>query len=171
MADVVVGDNNLNKPSRFSFIKKNKWQLFVILIFIIIAVATFFVFFNKNDSKYSVGQGRINTKSYNSKQKELKDQLKIGATDQEKTDIYFKLMSEALQNNNITDATVYANDIKNVSGKSDTFYASMAYISEAKNDKAQAIQYWQKAIDVLDPNIEGYNLIKNDYQISINELK
>ena len=48
MADVVVGDNNLNKPSRFSFIKKHKWQLLIIAGLLIVAGTAAYLLTPKN---------------------------------------------------------------------------------------------------------------------------
>ena len=68
-------------------------------------------------------------------------------------------------------AKQYAQEAQKVSQESHVPYVALAHIAEAQREKTKAQQYWQQAIDKLNPNIVGYELMLRDYKTSLEALK
>ncbi len=95
-----------------------------------------------------------------------------GAGDQQTTlGIYYQQSALALKFKRYDDAKKYAEQAKTLAPKSPTPYVALAQLAQAQGDKSAARQYWQQAIAQLDPASPTYNLIKRDYQSSLDSLK
>lgn len=164
MADVVVSGKPKNtKKLAFIFIA-------IFCVFLIFLVT--FAFINSHNNTRDKNKAKaVARQNYINKQSVLNNRLKSTSNNEDRTNIYFEQVSEALKAGKVVDAENYAKSIKNSTNSSQSYNVAMAYISEAKKDKKQAISYWQQAINSLDSNLEEYNLIKNDYQININRLR
>ena len=88
-----------------------------------------------------------------------------------KLNTYFYMSALAMRFKDYGNAILYANEAKLIDSKSTTAYVALAQIYTAEGNKTSAKQYWQQAINHLDPNQPGYNLIKLDYENSIASLK
>jgi Na+-transporting methylmalonyl-CoA/oxaloacetate decarboxylase gamma subunit len=144
----------------------SKAKVFLILIILIIAsilLATLLVTANKKSSP--------SYKKYTQIQSKNDKQFQEAKNNDDKDFILSLQVNEAIKAGNIKDAEKYVKKIKDTSGEGETYFVNQAYLAQAKKDKAKAIFYWQKAINSLKPERSGYNLIKNDYQLNINELK
>lgn len=95
-----------------------------------------------------------------------------GATDTSaKIAIYYQQAAVAIQFKKYGDAKNYADDIKQLSPDAPDSYVVLAQLAQAQNNIPQAKQYWQQAIDHVNPNTPGSTMIKSDYTNQRDALK
>ncbi len=112
-----------------------------------------------------------NSNQYQAAMQVYKQELTDTNSSSSKLNIYFMMSALALRFNDYSNARLYANEAKLLVPKSSDPYVSLAQLATAEGNASAAKQYWQEAINNLDPNQPGYNLIKEDYQRSMAELK
>lgn len=117
-------------------------------------------------AQYLADQGK-----YVAAEKVWQEQLANAKDQQTKLGIYYQQASLASRFKHYDDAKKYAEEAKQLAPNSSTSYVALAHMAESQGDKVAAKQYWQQAINHLDPNALGYNLILRDYQSSLDSLK
>lgn len=108
---------------------------------------------------------------YKIAEKIWQDELSKTTDTPTKLSLYFLQSALAVKFKNYNDAKKYATEALVLSPKSSTPYVSLAQMAQAQGDKAAARQYWQQAINLIDPNDPAANLIKIDYQYNLDKLK
>jgi tetratricopeptide (TPR) repeat protein len=99
------------------------------------------------------------------------DQLGKVTTVKEKLNIYYQQSALGLRFKHYDEAKEFAEKAMKLSPNSPTAYVALAHIAEAEDNKDQAKSYWEKAIAHLSPSTPGYDLIKRDYQASLDALE
>lgn len=88
-----------------------------------------------------------------------------------KLGIYYQQVQVAIKFKRYDDAKDYAASAMKLDSKSYLPYAAYADIAIAQGDHADAKKYLQQTIDHIDPNLDGANLIKRDYQTKLDSLQ
>ena len=101
---------------------------------------------------------------YKAAQGVWKGQLKGAKTTADKVGVYYQQSALALKTKHYEDAKKYAEQAKKLAPHSNVPYAALAELAEAQGDKKTAKTNWQLAIDNLDPNTPGANLILLGYK-------
>ncbi len=108
---------------------------------------------------------------YKLAEKVWQDQLAKTSDTPTQLSIYYMQSSVALKFKKYTDAQKYATQALKLAPTSSTAYVSLAQLAQAQGDKTSAKIFWQQAIKNIDPKNPASNLIKIDYQASLDALK
>lgn len=181
-SDVQLGtDNNVKlKPNRP--ISKKALFLLTGLFLVIVILFSQYVIKRYNQEKaisaipkgLSTQQKAIylsDKNNYEAAQTVWNKQLESSNSKTDKLNVYYQQSAIALKFGKYNDANKYANKAEQIDSNSATAYVAFAHIAEKQGDVEKARDYWRQAITKLDPNAPGYNLIKRDYQESLNSLK
>lgn len=118
------------------------------------------------DYQYLASQGK-----YASAEQVLEQQLAKTNNVNDELTIYYQQSALAVSFKKYSDAEKYANEAKKLAPDSPIPYVSLAQLAKAQGDTAVSKQDWQQAITNLNPNVSGYNLIKQEYQTSLDNLQ
>lgn len=166
--------------SSFRKFLRSVYALGVVIIIIILASIYLVSTQNKNDSTANLPKGTSESQKatyesdhgrYSLAEQAWQAQIKSSSTTQDKLNIYFEEASTAIQFKKYSDARNYANEALSLDPNSSIPYVALANIALASGNKAQAKQYWQQAINKLNPNSPGYNITLNEYTYSLESIK
>jgi len=156
----------------------------VMLVLIVLAIILAIIFANRRSANYeppvtppkgiTSSQKAIfeeNHGQYANAEQAWQSQLSSTSTTEDKLNIYFEQSSTALQFKKYQDATNYANQAMSLNPNSSIPYVALANISMEEGNNAQAKQYWQQAINKLNPNDPGYNIMLEEYTQSLESIK
>lgn len=108
---------------------------------------------------------------YQSAEQSWQKKLASTTNASDKVAIYYQQSALAVQFKKYADAKKYADEALSLSPDSPGPYAALAQLAEAQNNIPLAKQYWQQAINHVNTNMPGYNIIQSDYKSHLDALK
>ena len=108
---------------------------------------------------------------YAEAQQVWQQQLTSTSNTQTKLGILYQLSALALEYNHYSVALKYANEADRLSPNSPAPFVAYAQLATQQRNYAAAKQYWQDAIDRLNPNTSYYNITKYEYQSAMDSLQ
>ncbi len=188
--DGKIGSSSLVKvgavKSKFNVFSKARWSSlisqhkFVSLLCIVVLLVGFTTTYLVIRNRVKLPPGLTTDQQYNyladhhdykGAEKILEKKLQSAKTKSDKVAIYSKQSALALKFDDIKAAKTYVDKALQLDPNDISTFTAAAYLAQASGDKTLAKHYWQEAIDHLNPNVNGYNLIKNDLQISLENVK
>lgn len=177
-----TGITVLNNPKPKT---RKRLIIIVVVLLVVIVVSLLLYFYHFHNHKviskaqstsqkltpYQQYQVLANQGKYASAEQVLKQQLAKTTNVNDKITIYYQQSDLALSFKQYTDAEKYANEAKKLAPNSATPYVALAQLAAAQGNKTLAKQDWQQAITNLNPNVTGYNLIKQEYQTNLDALQ
>lgn len=183
MEEIQTGSFGSRNPLKVNYNKIAKLALAVAVIIAAVATSAYFIQTSKYTPpklKYympanlSSNQKALYLANNNQYQEAVQVYVKELAhtnNTSDKLNIYGYMEALAIRFKDYNSAQLYANDAKSIDSKSPAPYVYLAELASAEGNKNAAKQYWQQAINYLDPNQLGYNMIKADYQRNIARLQ
>jgi tetratricopeptide (TPR) repeat protein len=170
-----------------SWFKTHKRLILIVAIALVVVgvgLCIYFCHFHKQKTVTSIGerfpgqqltayqeyQVLANQGKYASAEQVLDQQLTKTTNASDKISIYYEQFSLALEFKYYNDAQKYADEAKKLSPNSPVAYSASAQLASAQGNTTTAKQYWEQAIKNLNPDQTGYNLIKQEYQASLDAL-
>lgn len=168
----------------FGWLFQHKTSLLIVMI-AVIACAAVVVYFVKDVPPKKVVtvyvpphltvseqvQYLTNHNEYQAAEQIWQQQFSKANSIQTREEIYFSQVSTALHFKQYKDALHYAKTAETLDPKSPAPYTEFAQIAQDEGNNALAKSYWRQAINHLNPNQPGYNLIVSDYKENITSLK
>ncbi|HSX36507.1 MAG TPA: tetratricopeptide repeat protein [Patescibacteria group bacterium] len=162
--------------------KRKSVVIALVVLLILLGVSAFIVYWShKPKNPYHVDLTKLTPSQqaqylsdagdYRNAEKVWDKELLKAKDTQSKLDIYAYQAAIATKTQHYEDAKKYAEKALELSPNSDIPHVSLAELAQAQGDKVTAKKEWQLAIEHLDKNRPGYNLILRDYTASLGALK
>jgi tetratricopeptide (TPR) repeat protein len=179
--DTVVTSGSVGRGNRFNIPLPNKRLTIVVIILLLLGAAVWGIKAYHDSHTLKFPRPNMSTDQkyhyladkgdYKGAEKILGDAFQKATTKLDKANLSFEQSALALQFKDTKNAKLYADQaLKAYPGYSDA-YAAEAYVAMAQGDKNAAKKYWQQAIDHIDPNRPGANIVKIDYQAALDAIK
>lgn len=161
----------------------------VLFVFVVLACGAWYIFSRSSDSpsstaaKSTVNAPPANTSleqqaqyyadegQYQSAEQSWQKKLTGTSDASDKVAIYYQQSTLAVQFKKYADAKKYADEALSLAPNSPEPYVALAQLAEAQNNTPLAKQYWQQAINHVNMNVPGWNMVKSDYQSHLDALK